>query len=262
MTFSFISNDDGRTKTCVVTANASYNSKTYELKLNMTDGTDTAMQIFWNTNPVEGLAILDAYQINHSALKTNIRYQVEFGTTAPGYDKYMVVSIVNAPVTGIYDLNNLKLFAGLKGNIVEVYGNSNHPNAVFTDPTTVGFDYAFTGRADTTKNIGVVNLGLPPTTLNSTDSVFTTYSIYNLLSTEYHKVWDPFADTPDKKLWLNTTISGLLKTAQIPAYFRNSGFIGCGSTLPDGFTSSFVNISSLKPYVPLDIKNLKIVFVK
>lgn len=84
MTFSIVSNDDSRTKNCVVTSNATYNSKTYELKLNMTDGTDTAMQIFWNTNPVEGLAILDAYQINHNSLKANIRYQVEFGTTAPG----------------------------------------------------------------------------------------------------------------------------------------------------------------------------------
>lgn len=264
MTFTFVSNDDQRTKTCVVTANASFNSKTYELKLNMTDGTDTAMQIFWNTNPMEGLAILDAYQIDHTALKTNIRYQVEFGTTAPGYDKYMVVSIAGLPVTGIYDLNNLKLFAGLKGNIVEVYGNSNHPNAMFVDTTTMGFDYAFTGRADTVKNIGVVNLGLPATTLNATDSVFTTYSIYNLLSTKYHQVWGPYANTPAKKHWLDSTINSLLITAQIPAYFKNSGFIGCGATLPAGlgFTSDFVNIKSLKPYVPLDIKNLKITFVK
>lgn len=174
----------------------------------------------------------------------------------------MIVSIVNAPVIGIYDLNNLKLFAGLKGNIVEVYGNSNHPYAIFTDTTVRGFDYAFTGRADTSQNIGVVNLGLPPTTLTLTDSVFTTYSIYNLLSTQYHKILDPLATTPAAKQWVSDTIKSYLQTAKIPAYFEKGGFIGCGTTLPDGFTSSFVNISSLKPYIPLDIKNLKIVFVK
>jgi hypothetical protein len=265
MEFTFTSKEDGRQKKCVIVEGITYNDKKYQYKLTITDSSEYAMQVLWNTKPVEGIAILNPYNINRNELKTGALYMLEYGdSTLATYDKFMVVSIMNWPVIGVYGLNNLKLFVGKKGDKVEIYGNSNHPKAVFFDISkTDGVSYSFTARADQTNDIAVVNLALPGTSITTVDRIFEDFSITKVFETEMHTVWDPFAGgNPILLLYIDNTIDRLLVNAQIPGYFNQSGFIGCGTNIPQGFSNEFVNLSGLKPYIPNDIKNLKIEFVK
>lgn len=267
MDLYFTSNDDARTKRLVVVEDQSYQNKNYKFELTMTDSASnaTAMQIYWNTDPVEGIAILDAYEINHNELRTGTKFVISYGEgTISPYEKHMEVSVIGWPVIGVYGLDNLKMFVGKQGDILDIWGNSNHPHAVFIDHNVKsGFNYAFAARVDQVKNISVVNLALPQSDVNTNEGIFINYSITKLLGDEMHRVWDPFADgDPIKLAYIEKVINKYLESAQIPAYFKSSGFVSCGTNKPAEFTDDFVNISSLKPYVPNDIKNLTVSFGK
>lgn len=263
MDFTFISNDDQRTKHCIVVENAVYLGKNYAFKLTITDSSHNAMQVFWNSSPVEGVAILDPYEINHKTLNLGVLYSLEYGEgTLAAYDKHMIVSITGWPAIGVYGLNNLKMFVGKKNSMLDIYGNSNHPNAsIFIYPNPDGFSYSFTAHADQANNIAVVNLALPGTSLSSADSIFINYSITKVFENEMHTIWDKTANgDPVKLAFIKAAIDKLLLSTQIPGYFSAGGYIGCGTTKPDGFTDDFVNISDLTPYIPNDVKKLKIQF--
>lgn len=256
MEFDFTSNDDQRAKHAVVVENSSYEGNTYDLKLTITDGTNKALQVYWSANPVKGVAILSPYWINNKELVKDAMYKIEFGRAdGTAYDSHMIVSITGIPAIGVYGMDKMKMYVGKKGKTVEAFGNSNHPNAKLFDlANTHGFSYAFALRADSTANIAVAKLALLSTSIATTTNLFTTYS------DEMHKIWDPMADTPEKKAYVDAVIARYAAIAQIPAFFTSKGYVGCGTTLPAGFTADFVNISNLMPYAPKDIKNMTISF--
>lgn len=264
MEFDFVSNDDQKTKHCVVVENASYEGVSYEMKLTISDGPNKALQVFWSGNPVKGVAILNPHWINRNDTMVSAMYKIEFGRKVSStYDSEMTVSITGLPAIGLYGINNLKMFVGKKGNTVEVIGNSNHPHAVLFDvANTDGLSYAFAARADSVSNIAVAKLALPGTSLATNAQIFDNYSVYKVFSTELHKIWDPIATTPQQQAVVNALIDYNLQHAQIPAYFNNSGYIGCGATLPTGFTSSFTDLGSLLPYAPVSVKNMTISFAE
>jgi hypothetical protein len=266
MEFTFKGDDDGREKKCVIVENTSFNGKDYMFKLTLTDSSQYAMQVLWNTSPVEGIAILNPYQINHNELNTGALYMLEYGeNTISPYEKHMIVSITGIPVIGVYGLDNLKLFVGKKGNILDIYGNSNHPHAVFFDTNrTDGVSYSFTARADQANGIAVVNLALPGTSLNTVDRIFEDYSVAKVLENEMHTIWDPIAEgNPVKLAYIDAVINRLLIYAQLPGYFDSTGYLGCGpGNKPAGFSDEFVDLSGLAPYVPKAIRDLKIEFAK
>jgi hypothetical protein len=266
MEFTFKGDDDGREKKCVIVEDTSFNGKKYRFMLTLTDSSQNAMQIIWNTSPVEGIAILNPYQINHNELKTGTLYMLEYGEgTITPYEKHMIVSITGVPVIGIYGLDNLKLFVGKNGDRLDIYGNSNHPNAVFFDTNrTDGASYSFTAHADQAKGIAVVNLALPVTSLNTVNRIFEDYSVAKVFETEMHAIWDPKAEgNPVKLAYIEASINKLLVYAQLPGYFDNTGYLGCGpDNKPAGFSDEFVDLSGLAPYVPVNIRDLKIEFAE
>jgi hypothetical protein len=266
MEFTFTGDDDGREKKCIIVENTSFNGKDYKLKLTLTDSSQYAMQVLWNTSPVEGIAILNPYQINHNELNTGALYMLEYGeNTITPYEKHMIVSITGIPVIGVYGLDNLKLFVGKTGNILDIYGNSNHPHAMFFDTNrTDGASYSFTAHADQAKGIAVVNLALPGTSLNTVNRIFEDYSISKVLETEMHTIWDPMAEgNPIKLAIIDAAIDKLLVHAQLPGYFDSTGYLGCGpGNKPTGFSDEFVDLSGLTPYIPKAIRDLKIEFAE
>jgi hypothetical protein len=269
MTLSYESNDDHRIKNLVVAENPAYAGRNWEYVLTITDAASEnnadggkALQIFWNRNPIEGIAIIKPYNCNRikEALSLEATYKIEYSEVpADGYDTHMIVDIAGLPMstTDQFAIKSLKMFVGKKGNFVDVYGNTNHPNAKFFTSTT-GFDWAFvaSGLADT--NIGVAEVGLPPSTLdNSTRAVLLgDYSIKNVLTTQINEWFlQTFGVRPNAD-----DLSKLLKNADAPGFFSDGGFIQAG-TSPDAKYAPLVGrISDLTPYNPKILSELTIQF--
>ncbi|MEQ8926138.1 MAG: hypothetical protein RLO81_10020, partial [Fulvivirga sp.] len=152
-------------------------------------------------------------------------------------------------------LDNLKLWAGRNGDVVDVVGNSNHPDFVLFDPNfTGGRNYAFVGRGDESSDIGVINLALPPSSV-TTDNILTEYSVYNVLFEEIESVAGGFFSAEE--------IDDILEEANSPAYFNaTQGFITSGAdNQPAGFTDEFTNLNNLRPFVPNEIRTLEVQFI-
>ena len=194
MELSFISNDDHRMKDLVVKANADFEDRNWEFMLTIYDkaseseaDSGKAIQVFWNTKPIEGVAILRPYNIDRAHDKAALDAKVRVDYSEAGTDKYdktMMVEISDYPMPdpriNPYALNSLKMFVGKKGDNLDVYGNSDHPNAKFyTDRT--GFSWSFVASGYDSRNIAVAEVGLPPSDLNTDDRkvILKDYSIKN-----------------------------------------------------------------------------------
>ncbi|HBF87095.1 MAG TPA: hypothetical protein DDX39_00525 [Bacteroidales bacterium] len=268
MTFSFVSDDDGRTKDVAVTENVSINDVTWEYALLMQDEDgDTAMQILWNRDPVVGIATLNPYDMNRNENEAlqNVMYQVEYSEAGDmGYENHMIVQISGWPIVENYSINNLKMFAGKNGTTIDVFGNSNHPIARLVDSTyTEGLNWAFVAQGFTDSDIATAKVALATCNLQDTTNMFEDYSIYSVLNNELHSVYDPYITE-----WGNDTIQAIfnyyLQNTHAPAYFDETGFVSCGvsnmPSTPSGFSN--LSLSGLKPYIPYDIDNLLVKFLE
>ncbi len=269
MTLSYQSNDDNRIKNLVVAENPSYDGRNWEYVLTITDAASEnnadggkALQIFWNRNPIEGIAIIKPYNCNRikDALSLDATYKIEYSEVpSNGYDRQMTVEIAGLPMslTDQFAVKSLKMFVGKKDNFVDVYGNTDHPNAKFFTSTT-GFDWAFvaSGLADT--NIGVAEVGLPPSTLdNSTRTVLLgDYSIKNVMTSQINDWFlQAFGVSPNAN-----DLAKYLQNADAPGFFSDGGFIQAGTSPNAKYAPLVSRISDLTPYNPKILNDLTIQF--
>ncbi len=248
--------DDGRAKRFDITENVTRGGVDYQYEMTMRDVADDqlALQLLWNSDPVvEGVGILRPYYIDRDENEDIDAFvRINYTEDDPIYEATMTVSISGVETIEESDLDNLKMFVGRTGDIVDVFGNSNHPNVTLIDPDFVGGrNYAFVGRGDEAANIGVVKLALPPSGVETAD-VLETYSVYNVLEQEIDAVAQFDQSIKD----------AILAEAGSPAYFEASGFISAGVVVPDGFTSDFVNLEGMTPFVPSQVQDLTISFLQ
>jgi len=266
MSFTYESNDDQRTKRLVVVENSSFNNVNWEFQLTITDVESEsnadggkAMQVFWNRSPKKGIAIVKPHNIDmdNAEFPEDVMYSVEYSEEGEmGYEKHMIVSITGLPSIDPehhpFEITALKMFAGKNGDVIDVFGNSNHPNAPFF--TTPGVDWAFVGSAEDNLDIGVAEVGLPPNDLDETNSdvLLENYSMMTVLSAYCTALGLDSATT-----------ASLLVNADAPGYFDHNGFV-TGGTPPAGTESMYEdlenNIEYLSPYNPKLINDLVISF--
>ncbi len=266
LTLTYKSDDDGRDKTLVVVEGDTYEGVNYEFSLTITD-TDSegnqdggyAMQIFWNRNPVKGVAIIKPANLDfvHDADAGEGVFKIEYNSESDlGYDAHMIVSIANLTLeeadVNPYSMRSLKMFVGKTGDFIDVYGNSNHPNAQFFNEET-GFNWAFAASGYESKDLGVAEVGLPPSNLDETsrDMLLGTYSIKNVFTEQIMLVF-PNIEQNILDLYLMNTNG--------PGYFTDEGFIAGGTPPSDLWDELVVRISELTPYNPSEISNLIIDF--
>ncbi len=265
MDITYTSDDDGRDKHMVVVSNATFEGKTFEYQLTVTDELSEseedggkAMQVFWNANPIDGIAILKPYNIDRENNEgMEVMYRIDYSETgANGYDAEMTVYIANYPMVDPsvdpYCINHLKMFAGKKGNQIDVYGNSNHPNAIFfTDDT--GFNWAFAASSDETLNIAVAEVGLPPCTLDASDreTILGTYSMHDVFEEQIYEEY-PEADS--------AFVAQYLADTNPPGFFDESGFIASETAPSDAYGDIKAAIQELTPYNPSQINTLTVEF--
>jgi len=261
VSFDFPNPVDGRTKSVVVTADVSYvgNSWEYEMKIHDQDGSN-AMQVLWNRDPAALEAIIQPYNMDRTSFDItycDVMYRIQYAEDiSSGYERYMIVSIAGLPLdpTNPYSLDNLKMFAGSNGDIVDLYGNSNHPDAYLIDTDNVpGLNWAFGARGNTSENIGVAQIGLPPCSHSGTTDIFDTYSIYDVLYNELIVIF------PSDSVQVNA----YLTNTDVPGYFDCNGFVSCGTDIPanPAYTANgFNDLTGLDPFAPNTVHDMVIDF--
>jgi len=141
---------------------------------------------------------------------------------------------------------------GQKGEYVDVYGNSSHPNAKFLTEK-VGYNWAFVAAGSENRDIGVAEIGLPLSTLDAEGRavLLGEYSIYHVLYNEVKTVW-PHASDQLLDAWLTNT--------RAPGYFDQDGFIQGGESPGDEFLPLVERIQGLAPYNQKTIASLELYF--
>lgn len=269
MVVTFESDDDHRTKNLVVKENAEYKGRTFKYMLTIYDAgsvanadSGKAMQIFWNTSPLEGIAILKPYNIDRikNANETNAIFSIEYSEVADqNYDSHMIVDIAGLPLPeqDTYAIKSLRMYVGKKGDNVDVYGNTDHPNATFFTKDK-GFDWAFVASASVSKNISTAEVGLPPCTLNETSRnvLLKDYSIKQVLTDQVNDWFlQHFGIRPN-----SSDLAAYLKNADAPGFFNRNGFVQAGTAPNADYTPLVTRIGSLVPYSPKSVSELEISF--
>jgi hypothetical protein len=271
MSLSYTSDDDGRVKNLVVVENAEYSDRTWAYELTITDAQSEsdadggkALQVFWNTNPVEGIAILRPYNCDrrHDVNWLDTKFRIEYSEAGTDvYEAYMTVEIAGLPMPDpridMYALNSMKMFVGKAGDRVDVFGNSDHPNAqFFTDRT--GFSWSFVASGFDEQNIAVAEVGLPPSALDENDRevLLKEYSIKNVLTEEINQwFYDSFGFHPD-----STELAAYLQNADAPGFFADQGFLQGGVSPGEQYYELVSSIEHLSPYNPKSVNELAIEF--
>ena len=259
--------DDNRAKNLVVESNVSFEGKVWDYELTITDADSEgnadggkALQIFWNRkSPIMGIAIIKPYNCNRikDVNAGDAIFRVNYSEVSElGYDAQMEVLVsglpMDSPLDNPYSMSTLRMFAGKKGEVVDVFGNSNHPNAILFSGNA-GFNWAFVASGNDTKNIGVGEVGLPPSVLDSDDRevLLKDYSIKNVFTTEITSVW-PGIDPQLLAIYLQNTSA--------PGYFGNHGFISGGVSPGADWDVLSARLEALSPYNPVEVTNLNVTF--
>lgn len=274
---SYTSDEDNRVKNLEVVKTTEFKGRTWEYQLTITDVESTgnedggkAMQVFWNNNPIEGIAIIKPYNLNRkeNPLAPDAIFSVEYSEMGnEKYDSYMIVEIAGLPVIRErFGMETLKMYVGKKGEIIDVYGNSNHPNAQFNyNNEKSGFNWAFVASGDKTNNIAVAEVGLPASNANISErtEILVENSIREVLTREMTDyIVTEFANAG---ITLNpgeiaAYLSPYLKNAEAPGYFKSHGFVQGGTAPGEGYSILETRIETLVPYNPSEISNLVIEF--
>lgn len=263
---SYESDEDGRVKNLVVLENVEYEGIIWEHQLTITDADSEsnadggkALQVFWSNSPIKGIAIIKPYNTNRvqEANAGEAIYRIDYSEGGElGYDAQMEVSISNLtledPTIDQYSMKTIRMFAGRKGDVVDVYGNSNHPNAQFFNQDK-GFNWAFVASGSHSNDIGAVEVGLPPSDLDESDRtiLLEDYSIKNVFTNQILSTWP---NAPQN------VINAYLKNTNAPGYFDNNGFISAGASPGADWNILTERLKSLSPYNPLETSSLVVTF--
>jgi len=281
ISLSYTSQDDNRVKNLDVISDVEFRGRAWSYQLTITDAESEgnadggiAMQVFWNKAPIEGIALFKPYNIDRrkNGNAPDATASIEYSEKATDdYDAWMVVEIAGLPLPNAafqpYALETMKMFVGKKDDIVDVIGNSNHPNARFNfyDTETRGFNWAFVASGDNYKDIAVAEVGLPLSTADISDrvAILEDNSIKKVLTHEMTSfVVAAYASAgitlrPDE---VENYLTPYLKNADAPGYFNEGGFVSGGTAPGSEYSDLEDRIRVLVPYNPKDISDLQIPF--
>ncbi len=268
--FDFEGDDDGRIKHVIVVENSSFEGKVWQYQLTITDklsegNEDGGMgiQIFWDKDPIDGIAILKPYNINRNEIPLFAQsiFRIDYSETSTNYEQEMTVYVAGLQTDLIwqdkYAMETMKMNVGKNGNLIEVYGNSNHPNANFYT-TNTGFNWSFVAAGSNVSEIGVAEVGLPSSDLNTTDRtvILKDNSLKDVLSAEVTAYFvSEWGLTPTQQ-----QLDEYLGDAEAPGYFNNAGFVQGGTSPGAEYDVFETAINGLTPYNPVEVSNLTIAF--
>jgi len=261
MSLTVNSDEDGRDKHIIVEEDVLYEGTNWDYFLTIIDAEDNevAFQLFWNRSPRKGIAIMNPYNMNRTDSEgyEQLMYRIEYSEGGEhGYDAHMIASISGWPLPNALEdefaLRSLKMFVGKSGDVVDVYGNSNHPNArLFNDDE--GFNWAFVASGNDAEDIGVAEVALPPSFLDepSGDVLLEEYAIKKVLEEQIYEYW-PRIDSEIVDAYLFNTAA--------PGYFADKGFVAAGESPGVEYDRLEDNLEDLSPYNPKEVTELLVEF--
>ena len=260
-TFSYVSIYDEKNKNVVVKENVSVNDTTWNYCLTVSDEElGTAFQLFWNTSPLEVIAILQPKAFDFSVTRNpNAMIKIEYSENDPDYEKTMIVSVTKMDSTSRQYMSNLKFFAGKNSDVISLYGTAIHPHmALINNNHTNGRAFCFQAKNDILNDIAIARIALPTILQTDMSNIWDDFSVDKVLSDEIDIV---YANVEQSTL---TTIKNIyLANAIGPAYFTGEqGFVSNAGDIPDdeGFTQDFMNLTGLTPWAPSEISQMTITF--
>ena len=257
--FNYMSQRDQRTKHVSLIYNVNRNNTFWDYELLITDKLDgDAFQVVWNNSPVLVHAVMfpkNFDRSNYDAGYDSTYLKIEYSEGNSPYTKQSKIYAKNLPIdqTNEFSINNIEVFIGETTELTEIYGNTNHPNTTLIDNSiNTGFNWAFSARYLNSDKIAAVKLGLPPSNLIANDSLFTTYSVYNVLHNELLNLY-PTGDS--------TQFASFLSDAGEYGFYDSISFKGCDRTIDTiNFTNTFLNMSNLIPFAPNELNDIDIFF--
>lgn len=266
MSLTFESDDDGRAKNLDVIENSNFDGQDWEFQLTITDADSEgnedggkALQIFWNRNPIKGIAVMKFYNLNRTEHEDAPEAMVRIDYSEAGdldYEAQMTVSITGLPLASPLEnpwaISSLKMFAGKSGDVIDVYGNSDHPNAIFISGD-VGYNWAFVAAGKDSEDIGVAEVGLPSNDLDtpSRTVILKDNSIKNVLTNEIFSVWP---NLPQE------AVDAFLFNTEAPGFFDSEGFVQGGTSPGAQYDELQGSIEELSPFNPKEIRDLQVSF--
>lgn len=268
--FSYDSNDDHRKKNLEVTQDSEFEGSVWQYELTISDNLlasnndeGKALQVFWNINPVKGIAIFkpENWHVGGDSLMENTIFKIEYSEGGEyGYDAHMVVSITGweEDYSDRFHMDELKMFVGKSGEIIDVYGNSIHPDAYLLLDDRVGYCWAFVASGNENSNIAVAEVGLPSNTLDESSRaiLLEEHSVENVFRYEFneaffmeHNYYPPEA-----------IVDEILEPTIAPAFFDSNGFVQGGEAPSAAYDNLVSNIQLLTPYNPKTIDEMTINF--
>lgn len=290
-TLEYVCEEDNRTKILTVESDITYENTVWDYQLTITDkaieeetNDGIGMQVFWNTGTIEGIALFKPSNINVNGKGeiADAMIRIKYSEVKlQDYEAHMIVDIIDIPIDiqDEFAVDNLKMFVGKKGGIVDVYGNSNHPQATMFGSGT-GVNWAFVAAGFTNKDLGVAEVGLPPSNLDGSlrkvlledYSIRNTFLEYLLNIPEYQTfyasqgvetisdlemlVYNPLLDGNADILILRS----FLNDAKAPGYFDANGFVSAGMNSNNEYLPLEESILNLAPFNPREITELNISF--
>ena len=276
---TYVSDEDGREKRLVVTPDVEFDGRKWEYQLTISDvllegnaDKGVGMQVFWNKSKIAGICLIKPSNLNQKddGDAKDAMFSIEYIEEEKfGYEAHMIVEISGMPLTkDPFAVDNLKMFVGKKGDMVDVYGNSNHPNAKFNyHGKESGFNWAFVASGHDTKDIGIAEVGLPASNadINSRKAILEDNSVKSVLSNEITAFF--VEEYKQKGITLKpeevaTYIAPYLKNADAPGFFNKQGFVQSATSPGADYDELATRIKDLTPYNPKAISELSVDFKK
>ncbi|MFW5759380.1 MAG: hypothetical protein ACOCXH_00200 [Cyclobacteriaceae bacterium] len=90
-----------------------------------------------------------------------------------------------------------------------------------------------------------------------TKSLLLEFSVHSVLQGEIFAVYG----TPEPGTAEAEIVERILNNTKAPGYFVHpEGFVSCFDQIPEGFSSEFIDLTGLSPYMPNEITNLNLQF--
>ena len=254
---SYFSEKDGRRKD--ITLRQAPGLLFYDYLITAVDEDKSqAAEIAWSVDPDRILATIKPTNLDKTINPQweNVFYRVEYSEeVASDYDDGTSISITGLPQSS--GLENLSMLLLRRAEEIDIFGSSYHPDFNLFDPSfSVGRNYNFIVRTNSTLNIGVAALSLPLSTEEGNDFLFDRFSVRLVFNEDLLTagINDP------------SIVDPLLDNATIPAYYiGEGGFVSSGAIVPvqEGFTEEFVNLDLLSfTFIPVDVKDMQILFLE
>ncbi len=256
---------DGITKNVIIRENYPIDgdSSYYYMEIYNKNYSDLALKSVWKFNPLQQIIIFHPSKLDQNEMTDhpNALVRIEYQVQAEGTDYDTLSSTfiygLTDTIAHIYTPDNILLSIGKKGNMIELIGSTNNPNAYFFDTNySGGRNWTFFAKADNVKNIACAQIALPPSWVESIENIFADYSIKKVFADELRISNPEFAYLTDLELFNMVGINP--EELESPGYFDSEGFISAGPNIPAGF-ENLDNFELFGPYIPKTVRDSTII---